>query len=57
MDLLEHFKCANEEDSRFQYAFSIDKENRLKNIFCLLLIALVGTKSMQMLLPLIPLTT
>lgn len=33
MDLLEHCKRAKEEDSRFQYAFCVDEENRLKHIF------------------------
>ena len=35
IDLLQFCKVANEENSRFQYAFITDEENRLEHIFWL----------------------
>jgi len=48
MDLIQFYKVAKEENSRFQYAFTTDEENRLEHIFGHLLIVLIGIKNMEM---------
>ena len=48
MDLLQFCKVAKEENSRFQYAFITDEENRLEHFFGHLLIVLLCTKKMEM---------
>ena len=47
MDLLQFCKVAKEGNSRFQYAFTTDEENRLEYFFGHLLIVLIGTKNMK----------
>ena len=48
IDLLQFCKVAKEDNSRFQYAFTIDEENKLEHNFGHLLIVLIGTKNMKM---------
>ena len=55
MDLLQFCKVAKEENSRFQYAFITDEENRLEHFFGHLLIILLCTKNMEMCLFFTPL--
>lgn len=33
-NLLEYMKCANQENKKFQYSFTMDEERKLENIFC-----------------------
>ena len=55
MDLLQFCKVAKEENSRFQYAFITDEENRLEHFFGHLLFVLLCTKNMEMCLFFTPL--
>jgi hypothetical protein len=53
MDLLKYCKDTKKSSSNFQYDYTVDKENKLENIFWSSASCLIGTKNMVMLLYLI----